>query len=305
MRVRYSIITLLGLLFCFHSCIEPIEMVGDDSWYVVNCTLTQSARQTITVKFNKTLLSNFEASISDLSAGGTSYPYFPYENSILSGYLDFTPVPGHEYLLNVRINDQTTLTAKTTFPNPAELEVRSGEGVWDSPECTHVRVLTDSADPMWMWGTYLGGDLAMTGLLETRVSKHITCNYPGTDSFNLINLTISDYCTDETGVYMHDKFLRVTNCKDGDAFSVFAYDDDHFFQEHPDSHGLQVICVSEDYDRFLRETASLAFKRSGGLQKENGVESWFEVYDHNNYYTNIQGGTGIFGAYVSCKMTRL
>ncbi len=289
------------------SCVENIEMVGDDSFYVVECLLTESPQQNLRVSTKTAFppLTDFEASISDLTSGGTQYGFSPYENNLFSGHIDFTPVPGHEYLLTIRIDSQTTLTAKTTFPTAAEMTYQSGKGAWDSPYCSQVRVQKKSPNPLWMWGTYLAPSDFDPLMSTSHTADEIACNYPGTDSFNLINRELSAYYSNGSGTYMRYRFLRLDINEDDASFSVFPYSSSKFFLEYPERNELHAICVSEELDRILKETATLDFIQGGGDLIKKDADSWFEVYDHNNYYTNIQGGTGIFGAYVSCKMDRL
>lgn len=303
--VPLIIVTLL--LTVVPSCVENIEMVGDDSFYVVECLLTEGNQQNIRVSTKTAFppLTDFEANISDLTSGGTQYEFFPYENNLFSGHIDFTPVPGHEYLLTIRIDSRTTLTAKTTFPTAAEMTYQPGNGAWDSPYCSLVRVQKKSPNPLWMWGTYLAPSSYDPQMSTSHTSEEIACDHPGTDSFNLIDRELSAYCSDGSGTYMHNKILRLDINEDKATFSVFSYSSSNYFLEYPERNELHAICVSEEFDRILRETAALNFIQGGGDLINNDADSWFEVYDHNNYYTNIQGGTGIFGAYVSCKMNRL
>ena len=303
--VLLIIVTLL--LTLVPSCVENIEMVGDDSFYVVECLLTEGNQQNIRVSTKTAFppLTDFEATISDLSSGETQYEFFPYENNLFSGHIDFTPVPGHEYLLTIRIDSRTTLTAKTTFPTAAEMTYQPGNGAWDSPYCSQVRVQKKSPNPLWMWGTYLTPSSYDPQMSTSHTSEEIACDHPGTDSFNLIDRELSAYCSDGSGTYMHNKILRLDINEDNATFSVFPYSSSNYFLEYPERNELHAICVSEEFDRILRATAALNFIQGGGDLINNDADSWFEVYDHNNYYTNIQGGTGIFGAYVSCKMNRL
>lgn len=306
MRFLFGHIAILLFLIGVSSCVEIIEMEGMDSYYVVECLLTEGSRQGLRVSTKQAFppLTDIEATISDLAAGGTQYEFSPLQNNLLSGYIDLTPIPGHEYMLSIRIDSKTTITAKTVFPLSAEMAYQTGAGAWDSPYCIQVTVQKKSPNPIWMWGTYLAPSDYDPQQFISSLTAEITCDYPGTDSFNLINRKLSAYCTDESGAYMHAKTLRM-DLDDNATFSVFPYSGSKYFLEYPERNAIQAICVSGELDRFLRETSSLAFKQGGGDLIENGHESWFEVYDHNNYYTNIQGGTGIFGAYVPCKMTRL
>ena len=82
----------------FPSCVENIEMTGNDPFLIVECVLTAGSQQILTVKYSNSNLPlyDFEASISNLSSVGTKYSYIHFEYSILSGHIDFTPVPGHE-----------------------------------------------------------------------------------------------------------------------------------------------------------------------------------------------------------------
>ena len=307
MKSCIPVILFSLLLTVMPSCVENIEMVGDDSFYVVECLLTEGTQQSLRVSTRTAFppLSDIEANISDLTSGGTQYDFFPYENNVFSGHFDFTPIPGHEYLLTIRIDNQTNLTAKTTFPIKAEMDYQAGNGAWDSPYCSLVRVQKKSPDPMWMWGNYLTPSDYDPQMFTSHISDEVACDYPGTDSFNLINRELAAYCTDGSGTYMHHKFLRLDINEDNASFSVFPYSASKYYLEYPERNNLRAICVSEELDRILRETAALDFIQGGGDLIEKDSDSWFEVYDHNNYYTNIQGGTGIFGAYVSCKMNRL
>ena len=306
MRFLFGHIAILLFLIGVSSCVEIIEMEGMDSYYVVECLLTEGSRQGLRVCTEQAFppLTDIEATISDLTAGGTQYEFSPLQNNLLSGYIDLTPIPGHEYMLSIRIDSKTTITAKTVFPVSAEMAYQTGAGAWDSPYCIQVTVQKKSPNPIWMWGTYLAPSDYDPQQFISSLTAEITCDYPGTDSFNLINRKLSAYCTDESGAYMHDKILRM-DLDDNATFSVFPYSVSTFFLEHPERNAVQAICVSKELDRFLRETSSLVSKQGGSDLIENGHESWFEVYDNNNYYTNIHGGTGIFGAYVPCKMTRL
>ena len=306
MKSLFRHIAILLVLIGLSSCVENIEMEGMDSYYVVECLLTEGSRQGLRVSTKQAFppLTEIEATISDLTAGGIQYEFSPLQNNIFSGYIDLTPIPGHEYMLSIRIDSRTNITAKTVFPVSAEMAYQTGAGAWESPYCIQVTVQKKSPDPIWMWGTYLSPSDYDPQQIISSLTAEITSDYPGTDSFNLINRKLSAYCTDESGAYMHARILRM-DLDDNATFSVFPYSVSNYFLEHPERNAVQAICVSKELDRFLRETSFRALKQEGGDLIGNGNESWFEVYDHNNHYTNIQSGTGIFGAYVPCKMTRL
>lgn len=306
MKSARALETVLLLLTLLPSCIENIEMKGEDPYYVVDCLLTTESQQGLIVKYrtNNLPIYDIEASICDLTTGEAPFPFSPVENNILSGHIDFTPVPGHEYLLTVQVDSKTTLTARTVFPFPAEMTYQNGEGAWDSPYCAQVTVQKKSPNPTWMWGAYLAPSDFSPQVYNSYLTAEIACDYPGTDRFNLINRKLSVYCTDESGANMHDKILRM-NLDDNASFSIFPYSASKFFLENPERNEIHAICVSEELDRFLRETVTLDYIQGGGVLIEQDPDSWFKVYDHNNYYSNIQGGTGIFGAYVPCMMTRL
>ena len=157
MRLFFGHIAILLFLIGLSSCVENIEMEGMDSYYVVECLLTGGSRQGLRVSTKQAFppLTDIEATISDLTAGGTQYEFSPLQNNLLSGYIDLTPIPGHEYMLSIRIDSKTTITAKTFFPLSAEMAYQTGAGAWKSPYCIQVTVQKKSPNPIWMWGTYL------------------------------------------------------------------------------------------------------------------------------------------------------
>ena len=106
MRFLFGHIAILLFLIGVSSCVEIIEMEGMDSYYVVECLLTEGSRQGLRVCTEQAFppLTDIEATISDLTAGGTQYEFSPLQNSLLSGYIDLTPIPGHEYMLSIRID---------------------------------------------------------------------------------------------------------------------------------------------------------------------------------------------------------
>ena len=306
MKISLSliIISFIFPLFFLNSCVENFEVNGGDNFFVVNCVLVDGEEQSLYIsdsyKYGGVPIQ--EASIKDVTSGDGPVYFTKLLSSDLYYSANLKTVPGHKYYLKVVIDDNTTISASTVFPEKATLLFRPYSGLWDTAFCSKVSVAIIDASPLWLWGTYQVPAIFDPTTVTSTTTRYIATDTEA-DSFNRTMLQTSDYFPDsKKGIYFRELCLRLCDLSSGDSFSVLPYSSDSLYLRYENRENvLRAITVSSEYDTYLR---ALFPKVVGNVVNENNRPSWLELYSHNNMYTNIHGGTGIFGAYSTCLMTK-
>lgn len=182
----------LGLVMV--SCVKDIVLdAGEEPEVVVECLLTEDPVQELYLSYTKGVslaeadpLLEAEALLVDLDEYGFSAPFSPTEKG--KWVLDYSAIPGHSYLLEVKVPGHELITAYTTMP--ASFEVK--HTYFDAVDCYLSSVPTEMIklerygfsggsfyynfpDHCWIYFINDDGSIAET----------ICTNFPGVDDFNL------------------------------------------------------------------------------------------------------------------------
>lgn len=200
-----------------------------------------------------------------------------------------------------------------------------------------VRFMTSSLPegPVWIKGTD-GTDYRPDGAyLESRISasvRELATSILNADPFNLTGeswhhpkaiqwirhwygSSVNDYSEYATGWYwyledqpVHEKYIRIPSIHEvgpretkepDNYFSVscrIPYPVSYVYPvSYYDFENLAFMCPSEEYDRYLKELLVEASKR----EEANG--RFAALFRHENMYTNIVNGMGVFGACIQVE----
>lgn len=250
---------------------------------------------------------------------------------------DLAGLPGHSYRLEITVEGYNAVSARTTMPElphikavikkPVKVTETADEAFPDNE--AGIRFQTSSLPQGPVWIKRMDRDPASGDLIHTR---DIATSILNVDFFNLTGATFRfsnigpgdeplgapspsgpalriAYYLYVHGQPVHSLFLRIppvweggereTNDPDG-YFSIAGAD----FQSDYDWQGLKeekergyllFMSVSDEYDRYLKE---LLIEQNNREQSE---EAFASLYKHENMFSNIDGGTGIFGSFSQAR----
>jgi len=282
------LLLLLGYFF-FCSCVKELPFNAEEAEIpVINCLLTNDSIQelslTQSVKITDPLyIKEIRDAEISLWTDGEIVGYFERKGY---GYwqLNYTPVEGNEYELLVKLPDGQELKASTTMPVANLFEPLIDE---DRYPTRNFRQLTTDF-PCWIYilrDTDLAQDL-MHPVPSTKalLANNLGTDHPLIDPFNK-HESMSDIEMDVTMPF-YDYYLRIQSLPDSvheiipfgiqAGYSYYSY---IFFRT-----------VSDEYDRYLKSSIQ---KMNIYQDKDDPVH----MFDESRVYSNIQNGTGIFGAY--------
>lgn len=229
---------------------------------------------------------------------------------------------GVEYVLKIEIPGRGLISAKTQTIQGSSFDVRRlplGEKREPFYQVfAEFQFWEDAPENEAIWVT--AGE--QTGPSEGDTEQHIylTTNYPHADGFNIMGKRYSElsfrgtagsdmgkmyesifnFAKKEIADYpLYDKFVRIGNFKSEESFFIVPgplfeprnqVPVSYFYNGSPDAMPwrysfLNVYCVPEEYDKYLREV----YTKSKSL--EHDLTS---AYDTSNLHSNIEGGVGIF-----------
>lgn len=312
---RLSLVCLLSVVFC--SCVREVSLdVDEQSQIVVECVLlweevweldyaeqdTRSLEDEIleesntrqVLRLSKTKgasklayepVTDAQAILIDLTASAEIGEFERTEDDIWT--LDYSPVLGHEYRLEVSVPGYDLIYAEQTIPFHY---VESEHGWANTPGPWWVHVLCIKNDEVTIVDE-LCTDLAadnfnLTGNVYDPYKSYVDFDYA---------YKHAPYFPHLDGCAMHYRYLRfpdesshllknVTN--ERLSFNDIYYKDASYI--------IVFSRVSEDYDRYLKEAFHYSY-----LYNESADLS--SIYVRDDMSTNIHGALGIFGAQVSFK----
>lgn len=228
-----------------------------------------------------------------------------------------------EYVLKIEIPGRGLISAKTQTVQGSSFGVRwlpSGEKREPFYQVfAEFQFWEDAPENETIWVTAV----EQTGPSEGDTEQHIylTTNYTHVDGFNITGKRYSElsfrgtagsdmgkmyesifnFAKKEIADYpLYDKFVRIGNFKSEESFFIvpgplfeprnkvpvsYFYNDDPEYDMPWQYSFLNVYCVPEEYDKYLREV----YTKSKSL--EHDLTS---AYDTSNLHSNIEGGVGIF-----------
>lgn len=276
-----------------------------------------------------TYIYDAEAVLTDLTTGSGVGRFSRTSDGIWN--LSYSVIPGHSYRLDVSVPGYDPIYAEQTIPeidvSAAFYALQFGDSSSYEYDSAPYIVYHLKSLPEYTWIYALRYDDSLCG---RTIAEEICTDYPFVDNFNLTGGTYTPethiktmmgipievaLAPDLIGKSIHNRYLRIPHPSEldkmwlivsgnfsGDFPIRFVNDnfagplvDDGKLLELGEKQGCVVFSgVSEDYDRYLRE--SIRYQQ---LQESSDLSS---IYVRDNIYTNIHGGIGIMGAKVEEKM---
>ena len=229
---------------------------------------------------------------------------------------------GVEYVLKIEIPGRGLISAKTQTVQGSSFDVRRlplGEKREPFYQVfAEFQFWEDAPENEAIWVT--AGEQTGPSEEDTEQLIYLTTNYPHADGFNIMGKRYSElsfrgtagsdmgkmyesifnFAKKEIADYpLYDKFVRIGNFKSEESFFIVPgplfeprnqVPVSYFYNGSPDAMPwrysfLNVYCVPEEYDKYLREV----YTKSKSL--EHDLTS---AYDTSNLHSNIEGGVGIF-----------
>lgn len=249
---------------------------------MVNCVLTPDTKQKLTLTYSNTLNDLYYEKITDATVS-------LFEEGELAGKfekdyygdweLNYMPVSGKRYKLNIEIIGHATLEAETTMP----FNIPVSKDKDREADETFVRkyFVQDSCKvPYWIFvmGKYDKTEVITSKdkLFNSLGTNHVAC-----DRFNLSGLGMSSLIGQDAKTMEQQVYLRVMP----DENEVYQF----CVETQADDYWIFFRAASKEYDRYLKTS----FQKMLIYQAFDDPSQWF---DESVVYSNITNGLGIFGA---------
>ena len=286
--MRFSIIQILP--FFVISCVSEVDISLNEpkKEITINCILTPDA-DTVTawLSYTKPVLSSagFEPiNKARLILYEQGNPVGKFRQTDSTAWvLPYKIKPGEKYKIEV-ITNNTTVWAETIVPQFISAEI-------DSLQLYHYRLeykilIDDSPSESNYYWISAKGYSWYDGLPYYEMAGAIHTNYSFADDFNRYTETFW-----EGYIYSYEKYIRITDISLPYSFIQLQFHPSTIdFTQGPQ----KVFILSVDYhlDKYMKSSL---------LMEENDL--WAEdvpiVYAPFPVYSNIHGGTGIFGSFTS------
>ena len=279
-------IVLVSILILEFGCIQNVNLNLDkkEPGIVLNCFLN-TEKDTITARLTKTR--SIESGYAFESISNAEITLFE-EGDIIGGFswvdsseyiLAYTVKAGKTYRIEVNA-EKRNVWAETTIPSQVEASIDYADPEFPSP---HYRItMTDSKEEENYYWVSAIGYRGAEGNRFKDIAGLLYSNFEYADDFNR-NLYQDGYFRFEYSYY-----LRFTDFElPGNNVDLIVY---------PQSIGypLEVFLLSTDYhlDKYMKSSILLQ-------QMETDAEEMPIIYAPFPSYSNIHGGTGIFGSMTS------
>ena len=332
-RNRIRIHTWLIGLLCglMSSCLEDINLDTGEQILNVYCVLKDGLEQELELSFisptGGTSCPVGDNSTIMLYDGDTPVGEFT-KASETKWSLDYKPQGGHTYWLEVRVPGEETLTAETTFPPVFALQevylrtlVKQEDGSYANAYYRMFELNAEEDQILWCcFENRNEGDV---------MADYVTTDHPGLDArgesmipFDYSSgLWAHDFYRSAGGFYsegrpfLHERVLRILHpagfCWSNELIDKFYFDKD--FQNIAHEKGiadvfgligvnkslmladLVIYSVSSEYDAYLADYY---------YGRYDSDDFAVTIY-RRNHYSNIQNGTGIFGAFREYRKERI
>ncbi len=319
------IVVVLLIALSWVSCIKDISLDAGERAVVVYCILNDTSVQELRLYYTGGTSRQEEFPVNETvitlmdKTESSEIGRFEYSGDD-RWTLDYAAIPGHEYQLIVLLPDHDPIFAIQTMPS-LELKTFSDNFSYNDPVDgwqyqEGVSYSLKSSDAVWVCGV----NYYLEGARYTMVEEICTGYHPTVDYFNLLG---SVYVPKEIysekkkcntylypmleGASLHKRYIRITrpslshkyffsgNYSGGRKYfnsnDAISGGYGHIYTNSPDIEGYVVFtAVSDDYDQYLKQmTIYLEQLQSTDLSS---------IYQREDFYTNIVGGVGIFGAVV-------
>ena len=193
------------LLLC--SCTEQINLVGTDSEIVMQCILTNTDVQTLSLYWTKDYATDKREGIADAQAylEDLSSPEGASGSGRRMGFtsakngdyvLNYSPESGHQYKLTVEIRGRAPITASTRFPQQPALEYNASLDNMPTTLITQFRIVRGTKEPTW----FIDARADKEGL-EVAGQYYLATTYPLVDTFNASGPRVETMIQSDDGWY--------------------------------------------------------------------------------------------------------
>lgn len=319
--------TLILACVTFVGCTEIADLDPRDRFVEVYAILENTDIQTVNLTYTAYLTENEYLPVEDAEVliekiDGKSVLEQHTFKKVKDGcwQANFTPKAGEQFKLTVKVPKMKEVTAYTEFPDSLKYwGITSWEDVIDSgyPDRKHRR----KKAVYWIsFYEYLLSEDSYRLCDDLIVSSggHISDRdnyYDPTESYRIVPNHDSPYLRDSAYVYVEKRVVDFYSY--GGQSLVDLYNDpvtrihttdikNKYYDKlnpelgawtcHPESCYL-IQTLSADYDRYLIET----YKFYLGIDKV-ASDDLTHLWDYSDVYTNIENGTGIFGATYKLKI---
>ncbi len=195
--------------------------------------------------------------------------------------LPFTVSPNKRYRIEATVNDKT-IWAETTLPKAIDKKCEIDTiGTHRQKFQLHLQLQKTNPNYFWLSATGYSG---ASDNQKKGIANSVSSDFEYADAFNRTPTEYYSYKFD----YMY--YLRFTN-----QF-VNKKDVDIYFAFETIGRPLEVVLLSVDchLDKYMKSSMKMS-----ELEADAGEEGMFLGYTPFPVYTNINGGTGIFGSFTS------
>ncbi len=306
---------LFILLFSLSSCVREVILDAGERTVVVDCVLTDSLTQTLKLSFTKgasqvvpTPLTDAEAILIDLTDSVSVGNFVKAVDGLWT--IDHIALPNHRYRLEVKVPGYDLIFAEQTMPDAKMYYVHNNFSFYfdSSGGCQEqlgVLYFPISQNKLWVYGEVY--DKASG--INTVIDYLATDRDEYADKFNISGSRYVSQSSEvnykgkkvhgclypmQDGVDFHKRYLRIPSCdfKEEARENILYLNEISFVPDGIDVKSNDIFMVfsyvSEEYDHYLKDYISyMDNKESSDLTS---------IYQRDDMYTNIEGGTGIFGA---------
>ena len=309
--MRY--VTVFLLILSLNSCVRDVILDAGERAVVVDCILTDSLTQNLHLSFTKgasqmetDVLDDAVATLFDLTDGVTAGEFV---KSLEKGLwtLDYSAIQGHDYRLEVMVPGYDLIYAETEMPVFPKIETTLDNN-WVCDDGTYDTVLPyrfhSFSNSVWIYGKRTGRFSGKVSIMEG-----ICTDLPTVNPFNLTGLTYFPPSKEEYNNYKHETEVtylnrslenaeihkRYLHVKEGyepcGQYFIISFPADDLMNNA--SYTLYFDVVSKSYDKYLQELWCYV--------DPDEKKDLSTIYLRDEFYTNIIGGTGIFGSRISRK----
>jgi len=282
MKLLKQTSALALILVAFSGCIREVELNlnNKNREYVLNCILN-IAQDTIVVTLTKTKditsQTPFEAVKGAeiiLFENDKDVGHFTHSDSI-AYFLVYNPKPGMKYRLEAETGNDK-IWGETTVPKKIDARIEKRAS---SLEGYQVSFEDNKNEDNFYWITATGYE-GPSDNQHKNIACSILSNFEYADDFNR-------YTSDGTYKFEYDFYLRFSDNQLSDSTTIL-------FRPQCLSSPISIFLLSTDYhlDKYMK--SSLLMERM-----DLNAEDMPIIYSPQPVYSNIHGGTGIFGSYVS------
>ena len=285
MKSKKQTFALIFILIVFSGCIRDVALDLDNTSreYVLNCilnthqdTLTATLTKTENIASGSELFETVKDAEIVLFENGKNVGSFSYSDSN-AYFLVYKPKPGKTYRLEVNIGNDK-VWGETTIPKTVEANI---EKLASSMEGYQVSIEDNKDEDNFYWITATGFEGA-----QGNQTKNIACviysNFEYADDFN------QRVYDDGIFRFEYEYYLRFNDLQLSEQITEIV------FRPQCISYPIEVFLLSTDYhlDKYMKSSLLL-------LEMELFAEEMPVIYSPQPVYSNIHGGTGIFGSFNS------